>query len=74
MADNIQERYDQAVKGLMASAVNTNTVPEAIMAMIKGIAKLSLFYREKRKEAVAKTAQTIVDLSEAYNNDLHSGP
>ena len=64
--------YDAVTKGIMASAVNRNEVPEAIMSMIKAIAKLTLFYRDTRKPTAAKIAQTIVDLSEAYATDMNA--
>ena len=64
--------YDKVTQGIMANAVNRNEVPEAIMSMIKAIAKLTLFYRGTRKSTAAKVAQTIVDLSGAYATDMNA--
>ena len=64
--------YDQVAKGIMASAVNRNEIPEAIISMIKAIAKLTLFYRGTRKATAAKVATTIVELSEAYATDMNA--
>jgi len=67
-----QIQYDQTIQKMMGNAVNKNEVPEAIMAMIKGIAKLTLFYRGLRKETAARSASTIVELSEAYSTDMNA--